>query len=80
MLNAMRWLVEDACPDDALFIHCEWVDVQKRHSVKSAADSGHGGQTRDVDGDEVDGWDDGNSIQSLTFLTGLKKTLSYFSS
>ncbi|KAH9055132.1 hypothetical protein EDB83DRAFT_2392059 [Lactarius deliciosus] len=24
MLNAMRWLVEDACPDDALFIHCEW--------------------------------------------------------
>jgi len=23
ILNAMRWLVEDAHPDDALFIHCE---------------------------------------------------------
>jgi hypothetical protein len=23
ILNAMRWLVEDAQPDDALFIHCE---------------------------------------------------------
>ncbi|KAF8269416.1 caspase domain-containing protein [Lactarius quietus] len=42
MLNAMRWLVEDASPDDALFIHY----------------SGHGGRTRDLDGDEVDGWDD----------------------
>ncbi|KAH9029381.1 metacaspase Pca1 [Lactarius hengduanensis] len=42
MLNAMRWLVEDACPDDALFIHY----------------SGHGGRTRDQNGDEVDGWDE----------------------
>jgi len=42
MLNAMRWLVEDASPDDALFIHY----------------SGHGGRTRDLDGDEVDGWDE----------------------
>ncbi|KAI0300080.1 peptidase C14, caspase domain-containing protein [Multifurca ochricompacta] len=42
LLNAMRWLVEDACPDDALFIHY----------------SGHGGRTRDLDGDEVDGWDE----------------------
>jgi len=23
LLNAMRWLVEDAHPDDALFVHCE---------------------------------------------------------
>ncbi|KAH9960608.1 caspase domain-containing protein [Russula dissimulans] len=42
ILNAMRWLVEDAQPDDALFIHY----------------SGHGGRTRDMDGDEVDGWDE----------------------
>lgn len=33
MLNAMRWLVEDACPDDALFIHCECTEVPKRHSM-----------------------------------------------
>lgn len=25
-------------------------------------DSGHGGQTRDLDGDEADGWDEGKSI------------------
>jgi len=42
MLNSMQWLVKDAQPDDALFIHY----------------SGHGGQTRDLDGDERDGWDD----------------------
>ncbi|KAI9457643.1 caspase domain-containing protein [Lactarius psammicola] len=42
MLNAMRWLVEDACPDDALVMHY----------------SGHGGRTRDRNGDEVDGWDE----------------------
>ncbi|KAL1746379.1 caspase domain-containing protein [Schizophyllum fasciatum] len=38
MLEAMRWLVKDAQPDDSLFFHC--------------------GQTKDKDGDEVDGWDE----------------------
>jgi len=38
----MRWLVEDARADDALFFHY----------------SGHGGRTRDTDGDELDGWDE----------------------
>ncbi|KAI0260772.1 caspase domain-containing protein [Gloeopeniophorella convolvens] len=42
LINAMRWLVEDASPDDALFFHY----------------SGHGGRTRDLDGDEIDGWDE----------------------
>ncbi|KAF8504310.1 caspase domain-containing protein [Russula emetica] len=42
ILSAMRWLVGDANPDDALFIHY----------------SGHGGRTRDLDGDEPDGWDE----------------------
>ncbi|KAL1728382.1 caspase domain-containing protein [Schizophyllum commune] len=42
MLDAMRWLVQDAQPDDSLFFHY----------------SGHGGQTKDKDGDEVDGWDE----------------------
>ena len=23
----MRWLVEDAQPDDALFLHCEWAET-----------------------------------------------------
>ncbi|KAJ6469245.1 caspase domain-containing protein [Mycena sanguinolenta] len=42
MIDAMRWLVKDAKPHDALFFHY----------------SGHGGQTRDLDGDEVDGYDE----------------------
>ena len=27
----------------------------------TSLDSGHGGQTRDLDGDEADGWDEGKS-------------------
>ncbi|KAI0319439.1 caspase domain-containing protein [Amylostereum chailletii] len=42
ILNAMRWLVQDAHEDDSLFLHY----------------SGHGGQVRDLDGDEVDGYDE----------------------
>ncbi|KAJ7258390.1 caspase domain-containing protein [Mycena haematopus] len=42
MIDAMRWLVQGAKPHDALFFHY----------------SGHGGQTRDKDGDEVDGYDE----------------------
>ncbi|EPS95083.1 hypothetical protein FOMPIDRAFT_1033049 [Fomitopsis schrenkii] len=42
ILDAMRWLVRDACPHDSLVFHY----------------SGHGGQTRDLDGDEVDGLDE----------------------
>ncbi|KAF8186789.1 peptidase C14 [Pholiota molesta] len=42
MINAIRWLVKGAKQNDALFFHY----------------SGHGGQTKDLDGDEVDGWDE----------------------
>ncbi|KAF7348728.1 hypothetical protein MVEN_01391800 [Mycena venus] len=42
ILDAMAWLVRDAHPHDALFFHY----------------SGHGGQTPDLDGDEVDGYDE----------------------
>ncbi|CAE6533403.1 unnamed protein product [Rhizoctonia solani] len=42
ILTAMRWLVEDAQPTDSLFFHF----------------SGHGGQTKDLDGDEADGFDE----------------------
>lgn len=38
----MRWLVRDAQPHDSLFLHY----------------SGHGGQTKDLNGDEVDGLDE----------------------
>ncbi|KAJ8582901.1 peptidase C14 [Rhizopogon salebrosus TDB-379] len=42
ILDAMHWLVKDACPHDALFFHY----------------SGHGGQVPDKNGDEVDGLDE----------------------
>lgn len=42
ILRAMQWLVGDAKPNDALFLHY----------------SGHGGQTEDLDGDEQDGTDE----------------------
>ncbi|KAF9807954.1 hypothetical protein IEO21_07989 [Rhodonia placenta] len=42
IIDAMRWLVRDAQPHDSLFLHY----------------SGHGGQTKDLDGDEVDGLDE----------------------
>ncbi|KAI0070425.1 hypothetical protein K474DRAFT_1670108 [Panus rudis PR-1116 ss-1] len=42
MIEAMQWLVRDAKPNDSLFFHY----------------SGHGGQTKDTDGDEADGYDE----------------------
>ncbi|KAI9710571.1 MAG: Ca(2+)-dependent cysteine protease [Bogoriella megaspora] len=42
ILRAMHWLVKEAQPNDSLFFHY----------------SGHGGQTRDLDGDEEDGYDE----------------------
>ncbi|OTB07654.1 hypothetical protein M426DRAFT_317960 [Hypoxylon sp. CI-4A] len=42
ILRAMEWLVANARPNDALFLHY----------------SGHGGQTKDEDGDEEDGYDE----------------------
>ena len=41
MIRAMQWLVEDARPGDSLFFHY----------------SGHGGEEKDLDGDEMDGFD-----------------------
>lgn len=42
MIRAMGWLVSNAQPNDALFLHY----------------SGHGGQVEDLDGDEDDGYDE----------------------
>ncbi|XP_006456382.1 hypothetical protein AGABI2DRAFT_122285 [Agaricus bisporus var. bisporus H97] len=42
LIDAMRWLVRSARPDDSLFFHY----------------SGHGGQIQDKDGDEMDGFDE----------------------
>ncbi|ORX69344.1 hypothetical protein BCR32DRAFT_297422 [Anaeromyces robustus] len=42
MINAMKWLVKNCKKGDSLFFHF----------------SGHGSQTKDLDGDEVDGYDE----------------------
>lgn len=42
MIRAMQWLVQGAQPGDSLFFHY----------------SGHGGQEKDLDGDEVNGFDE----------------------
>ncbi|SCV72384.1 BQ2448_3921 [Microbotryum intermedium] len=42
ILRAMQWLISDAQPNDSLFFHY----------------SGHGGQAKDLDGDEDDGYDE----------------------
>ncbi|ORE07855.1 hypothetical protein BCV72DRAFT_204681, partial [Rhizopus microsporus var. microsporus] len=42
ILAAMRWLVEDAQPNDSFFFHY----------------SGHGGRVKDISGDEEDGYDE----------------------
>jgi hypothetical protein len=42
IIHAMQWLVRGAQPNDSLFFHY----------------SGHGGQTKDLDGDEDDGYDE----------------------
>jgi hypothetical protein len=66
----MQWLVMDARPNDSLFFHCmfDYLKLDQR-AFTSCVDSGHGGQTKDLDGDEADGFDEGSSQPSLaTFL------------
>ena len=64
----MQWLVRDACPNDALFFHCKPVQLYNIHTFffekkfLLLLDSGHGGQTKDLDGDEADGFDEGEVL------------------
>jgi hypothetical protein len=59
MLDAMRWLVRSARPDDSLFFHCKDLSLFNFPYLTAYLDSGHGGQTPDLDGDEIDGLDEG---------------------
>ena len=57
IIRAMQWLVSEAQPNDSLFFHY----------------SGHGGQTKDLDGDEADGYDEGKGTDTV-FLSLRKAT------
>jgi hypothetical protein len=59
IMGAMKWLVKDAKAHDSLFFHCECAIYIPNQSAYVFLDSGHGGQIRDTDGDEADGYDEG---------------------
>lgn len=60
----MRWLVRDARPHDSLFFHCTLIcHLCVVHVMDFYSDSGHGGQTKDLDGDEEDGYDEGMGLE-----------------
>ncbi|EGU84549.1 hypothetical protein FOXB_04932 [Fusarium oxysporum f. sp. conglutinans Fo5176] len=51
ILRAMHWLVEDAQPNDSLFFHYSGMNhASEPRALLTVA--GHGGQTKDLDGDE----------------------------
>jgi metacaspase-1 len=70
ILRAMHWLVKDARPNDSLFFHYSGMYIVRTpvpagtFSLIFAGSSylsnliGHGGQTKDLDGDEPDGYDE----------------------
>jgi Caspase domain len=61
ILGAMRWLVRGARKHDSLFFHCmSLLQVSIRICQRFHVDSGHGAQIQDQNGDEVDGFDEGN--------------------
>jgi hypothetical protein len=57
ILRAMHWLVKDAQPNDSLFFHYSGMptSIQNHYLLIRV---GHGGQTKDLDGDEEDGYDE----------------------
>jgi hypothetical protein len=60
--------VGGAQPNDSLFFHCELESgiSTRRWTQTCFAVSGHGGQTKDMDKDEVDGYDEG--VPALLFV------------
>ena len=67
ILDAMHWLVKGAQPHDSLFFHCEYCIYIYTNDIRPlmaprCLDSGHGGQVKDTNGDEVDGYDEGQHI------------------
>ena len=64
IIDAMHWLVKGAQPHDSLFFHCEYcvriyIYYIRLLMTPRCLDSGHGGQVKDTNGDEVDGYDEG---------------------
>ncbi|KAF4334999.1 metacaspase-1 [Fusarium beomiforme] len=63
ILRAMHWLVKDARPNDSLFFHYSGMNHASEPRAPQASRAlltvaGHGGQTKDLDGDEDDGYDE----------------------
>ena len=78
ILDAMNWLVKDSKAHDSLFFHCGFLVMSRFASCLCLPDSGHGGQIRDVDGDEADGFDEGvcdEDLKERPPLTALRSHL-----
>lgn len=59
ILRAMHWLVKDAQPNDSLFFHYSGtLSKMVKRADRLTYPTGHGGQTKDLDGDEDDGYDE----------------------
>lgn len=61
MFRAFAWLVEDAQPHDALFLHYSGMSLDPVVVALFRVNRrlvGHGGRTPDLDGDEDDGYDE----------------------
>ncbi len=68
IINAMSWLVKGARREDSLVFHC--MSLFSRlcffcFPSVTLPDSGHGGQIRDQNGDEADGYDEGLSFTNF---------------
>ena len=60
----MRRLVRNANPNDSLFFHCTLIfHLRIDHVMYFYSVSGHGGQTKNRDGDEEDCYDEGMHIE-----------------
>lgn len=65
----MKWLVYDARPGDSFFFHCTFASARIAPSTHDPLpDSGHGGQTKDLDGDEEDGYDEGYKFMIILWM------------
>ena len=69
ILQAMHWLVKGAEPNDSLFFHYSGkyhYKCSRRRGKLIIQTIGHGGQTKDSDGDE----NDGRLLRRITFIFG----------
>lgn len=69
-IREFRNLVVDAREGDNLFLYCKSIREQYFLHAHSMPVSGHGTQVKDLDGDEIDGKDEGNLFRNDDYNHG----------